>query len=60
LIFAEITEDRILAAAHVKANHAISYADAFAVALAQELDATVITGDPEIQTLGGLVRVLWE
>jgi hypothetical protein len=34
-----------LAAAHL--NAALAYADAFAVAAAQALDAVVLTGDPE-------------
>ena len=56
---AEVTLDRVLAAAQVKAHHAISYADAFAVALAQELDATVVTGDPEFKQVESLAPVLW-
>ena len=39
----------MLAAAHIKAGHALSYADAFAVAVAQELDAVMLTGDPEFE-----------
>lgn len=56
---ADVTLDRVLAAAHVKARHAISYADAFAAALAQELDATLVTGDPEFKQVESLIRVLW-
>jgi len=53
--------DRALtfAAAHIKAQYPISYADAFAVALAQELGATVVTGDPEFRSVEGLVSVQW-
>lgn len=57
--FADATLERVLAAARVKAHHAISYADAFAVALAQELDATLVTGDPEFRQVESLVEVLW-
>ncbi len=57
--FKEVTLNRILDAAHVKAHHAISYADAFAVALAQELDATIVSGDPEFRQVESLVQVLW-
>jgi uncharacterized protein len=53
------TEDRILAAARVKAEHPLSYADAFAVALAQELDATLVTGDPEFHAVEHLVKITW-
>ena len=55
----EITIDRVLSAAHIKANFPISYADAFAVALAQEMAATVVTGDPEFKRVESLINVLW-
>lgn len=56
-----IEADRALtfAAAHIKAHHPIAYADAFAVALAQQEDATLITGDPELQHLGTLIAIEW-
>src|SRR5689334_11483371 len=41
------TEERIWAAAHLKAKYPLSYADAFAAALAQELGAVLVTGDSE-------------
>ncbi len=56
---APVDQDRVFAAAHVKAHHPISYADAFAVALAQELEATVVTGDPEFRSVEGVVSVQW-
>jgi predicted nucleic acid-binding protein len=56
---ADVTLERVLAAARVKAHYAISYADAFAIALAQELDATLVTGDPEFKQVESLIRVLW-
>ena len=55
----EATRERVLAAAHLKANHAISYADAFVVAAAQEMGATILTGDPEFRTVEALVPVEW-
>lgn len=55
----DATWPRILAAAHVKARHPISYADAFAVALAQELEAVVVTGDPEFGCVEELIDVEW-
>ncbi len=54
-----VDQDRVFAAAHIKAHHPISYADAFAVALAQELGATVVTGDPEFRVVERLVSVQW-
>lgn len=49
----------VLAAAALKANHAISYADAFAAALAQQLHGPVVTGDPEFRKVAALVEILW-
>ena len=46
----------VLAAAAFKANHAISYADAFAAALAQQLQGSVVTGDPEFHKVAALVE----
>jgi predicted nucleic acid-binding protein len=41
-------EGRVVEAATIKANHAIAYADAFAVATAIAHGADLMTGDPEI------------
>jgi predicted nucleic acid-binding protein len=54
-----IDRERVLNAAHIKAHYPISYADAFAVALAQELEAPVVTGDPEFHKVEEIVQVLW-
>ncbi|MGH9321196.1 MAG: type II toxin-antitoxin system VapC family toxin, partial [Vicinamibacteria bacterium] len=51
--------ERTFAAAHVKARFPLSYADAFAVALAQELEARVVTGDPEFKKVASMVTVHW-
>ena len=40
--------DLVLAAAAIKADHAIAYADAFAVATAEAYGCTLLTGDAEI------------
>ena len=48
-----------LAAAHVKAHYPISYADAFVVALAQQMQAVILTGDPEFSKIEHLVAVEW-
>lgn len=59
LTILEATRSRVLAAAHLKANNAISYADAFAVAAAIEFEAKVLTGDPEFRRVDHLVTVEW-
>jgi len=43
----------------VKARNTISYADAFAVALAQELGAAIVTGDKGFEQVEELVTVEW-
>lgn len=48
-----------LAAAHLKATRQLSYADAFAAALARDHGATVVTGDPEFRSVEGLIAVDW-
>jgi ribonuclease VapC len=55
----EATRNLVLDAAHVKANHALSYADAFVVALAQRETGTILTGDPEFQTVQEQVAIEW-
>lgn len=53
-------DDRtVFAAAHIKANHPISYADAFVIVAAQEFDGVVMTGDPEFQDVTELAKVEW-
>lgn len=47
------------AAAHIKARYPLAYADCFAVALAQKLEAAVLTGDPEFRRVSHLVDVDW-
>ncbi len=51
------TDDAVLLAARFKMRNTISYADAFAIAAAQELNAVLVTGDPEIKQLEDVVPV---
>jgi predicted nucleic acid-binding protein len=44
----EVSGERVLAAAHIKAEHPIAFADCFAAATATARDATLLTGDPEL------------
>ena len=48
-----------LMAAHIKAEHAVAYADAFAAALAQHCAAKLVTGDPEFKLLEGFLDIRW-
>ena len=52
-------EQLIFTAAHIKANHPLSYADSFVVAVALQENATILTGDPEFQAVENLVQVEW-
>ena len=48
-----------LAAAWLKAEYPISYADAFAASLAQELGASLVTGDPEFKKIKQNLSLIW-
>lgn len=50
-------DQTVFDAAHVKANHPVSYADAFVVVAAQKLNGIVMTGDPEFQDVAELAKV---
>ncbi|MEW6276697.1 MAG: type II toxin-antitoxin system VapC family toxin [Bacillota bacterium] len=57
----ECTEKMVLAAGDIKAKYPLSYADAFAVALARDKQAFLLTGDPEFEKVekNGLVNIKW-
>lgn len=54
-----VNNQTVLDAAHIKANHAVSYADAFAVVCAQRSSAIVLTGDREFETVEKMIHVEW-
>lgn len=51
--------DNVIAAARLKAKHALSFADCFAAATAIRENAVLVTGDPEFRKLGKAVTVEW-
>jgi predicted nucleic acid-binding protein len=55
----EVDQRQVLAAAHIKANYPVSYADAFTISAAQFSDGTILTGDPEFHTVENIVKVEW-
>lgn len=59
IVVIEADRELTFAAAHVKAHHRLSYADAFAVALAQQLEATLLTGDPEFHAVEEFITIEW-
>jgi len=54
-----VDEQVVFSAAHIKANHTMSYADSFAVAAAIRNNAHILTGDPEFEAVESLVTVEW-
>ena len=54
-----VERELALMAAHIKAEHAIAYADTFAAALAQRCAAKLVTGDPEFKLLEGGLDIHW-
>lgn len=51
--------DLVIEAANIKARYPLSYADAFAVAVALRNDAAIITGDPEFKTVTKSIHIDW-
>jgi predicted nucleic acid-binding protein len=49
----------VLAAAHIKAMYPVAHADAFAVAVAQDLEGLLITGDPEFKAVQEIIQIEW-
>jgi len=51
------TWEFVFAAAALKMRYPISYADALAAAAAEELNAVLVTGDPELERLKGRIEI---
>jgi uncharacterized protein len=49
----------IMAAARIKAEYPLSFADCFAAATARRENAIVLTGDPEFRKIAHMVTVDW-
>ena len=56
---ADVDLELALMAGSLKAASGIGYADCIAAALAQRLDAAVVTGDPGFRQVEGLVPIAW-
>ncbi len=59
LMIVDVGKEQALAAAEIKAEHAISFADCFALALARQVEGEVVTGDLEFETVEGIAPVKW-
>jgi ribonuclease VapC len=55
----EVNRDFAYEAAKLKGKYRIAYADCFAVALSEKLNATLVTGDPEFKKLKGRISIQW-
>lgn len=54
-----VDRQTVLAAAHLKAGYPVAYADAFAITAAQSHNGVILTGDPEFESVEGIVRIEW-
>ena len=59
IIIVEANKELTLQAAQYKAYHKISYADAFAAALAKMKKAQLVTGDKEFKVLEREIKINW-
>jgi predicted nucleic acid-binding protein len=57
LTIVSASDEMVLAAADLKLEYAISYADAFAAALADRTGAILISGDPDFDLLQGRIKL---
>ena len=57
LTIVSASDEMVLAAADLKLEYTISYADAFAAALADRTGATLVSGDPDFALLQGRIRL---
>jgi len=55
----DVDRSLALVAAHHKTIYKMSFADCIATALAQRLDAALVTGDPDFKQVEHLVSVEW-
>ncbi len=55
----DVDRELALDAAHLKAEHRMGYLDCFVAALARQLDAAVVTGDPDFQQVEHVVAIEW-
>jgi ribonuclease VapC len=56
---AGVDRQAVFLAAHFKARHSVSYADAFAATLAQTKGGELLTGDPEFKAVESEVSIHW-
>ncbi len=53
-----VNDKRVAEASAIKAKYPVSYADAFCVALAKDMNLPVITGDPAFESVRNIINVV--
>jgi len=53
-----VNDKRAEAASLIKAQYPISYADAFCIELAKDMNLPVITDDPEFESVGNIIKII--
>ena len=54
-----VDQPLVKAAAEIKSDHAVSYADAFCIATAQRVEGTVLTNNSEFCAVEHLIGIRW-
>jgi predicted nucleic acid-binding protein len=54
-----VNDKRAERASEIKARYPLSYADAFCIELAKDMNLPIITGDTEFKSVKGIVEVVW-
>lgn len=54
-----VNDKRAERASEIKAKYPLSYADAFCIELAMDMNFPVVTGDPEFKSVQDIVKVMW-
>lgn len=54
-----VSDRRVERASEIKARYAVSYADAFCIELAQDMNMPLITGDKEFMAVKDIVKIVW-
>jgi ribonuclease VapC len=52
-----VNDKRVEEASLIKAKYPVSYADAFCIELAKDMNLPIVTGDPEFASVKDLVRL---
>lgn len=59
IAIAEASRELTFLAAHLKAQHPMSFADSFSAALAKAKNGILLTGDKEFKTIESMVSIQW-